>query len=80
MIDSDIFASDEPGKLYRDKYCTLDEDGGVPKGPQEMPPEDETLPCGIHEVCDLFFNRDNSAESLLGFSLTIFACILSLFF
>ena len=46
----------------------------------EMTAPPETLPCGIHEVCDLFFNRDNGAESNLGFSLTIFACILSLFF
>ena len=76
--------SAEPGEIYRKDHCTLDE--GVSEctgsncGVIEMTAPPDTLPCGIHEVCDLFFNRDNSSRSNFGFSLTLFACVASLFF
>ena len=73
------FFSAEPGEAWRGEHCTLDftsvsEDKVV----EEI--IEETLPCGIHEVCDLFFNRDNSSRSNFGFSLTLLACVLPLFF
>merc|ERR1711990_105169 len=69
---------DEPGNIYRDQHCTLNEEG-VSEKVVEMTAPPDTLPCGIHEVCDLFFNRDNSSRSNFGFSLTLFACVVSMF-
>ena len=76
--------SAEPGTVYREVHCRLDGfESASCTGSDcvvEMTAPPDTLPCGIHEVCDLFFNRENSSRSNFGFSLTLFACVVSLFF
>ena len=72
--------SAEPGKIYRDEHCRLDGESVADDTVVEMTAPPDTLPCGIHEVCDLFFNRDNSSRPNFGFSLTLLACVVSLFF
>ena len=75
--------SAKPGEIYREKYCMFDIESAPCTGSDcvvEMTAPPDTLPCGIHEVCDLFFNRDNSSRSNFGFPLTLLACVVSLFF
>ena len=76
--------SAEPGEIYRKEHCTLE---GIPpctgsncEPVVEVTAPPDTLPCGIHEVCDLFFNRDNSSRSNFGFSFTLLACVVFFFF